>query len=838
MRRWLGFSFLIIALATLSYAQAPKDGDTPPNKFKGPFGKGDFKGPFGKGDLKKGAVDNKEEPKPTAEGLAFFEKNIRPVLVSQCIECHSAETNKLKGGLALDTREGTRKGGDTGPAVVPNDLKKSLVIKALRHTDANLKMPPKKKLEDEVVANFEKWVSMGAPDPRDGAKVVAKTIDIEKGRQFWAFQVPKSPDAPKVNADTWPKNDVDKFVLSLMESKGLKPVADADKSVLIRRLTFDLTGLPPTTEEINNYLNDKSANATEKVVDRLLASDAFGEHWGRRWLDVARYAESSGKAANVIYPHAWRYRDYVIDAFRADKPFNQFIKEQLAGDLLNAKDDQQKAEFATATGFLAIGPKSHNERNPTQFNMDLIDEQIDTTTQAFLGMTVACARCHDHKFDPIPQKDYYSLVGIFKSTQTCYGTVRNLQSNHPSPLVSLPEGAKVTLMEPIPQSRVDSLTKQLEDLRKEKIDFKEVNAFVRNRIQIGNIEAVLTMYNKDGTPKPVAMGVREKGRPEDARVYTRGEIDKPGETVKRGVPQVLTNKALSIGSGSGRKELAEWIASPSNPLTARVYVNRVWTHLYGQGIVPTVDNFGASGQMPSNQQLLDHLAVWFTKNEWSTKKLIKYLVMSHTYQLSSATTPEAIEKDPENVYNWRHSPRRLSAEEIHDSLLVYAGQLDTSRPKASPISSAGETGTQGLLFRLGGASNESKHRSVYTPIVREQLPEWLTLFDFPDPNGPNGERATTTVPAQALYLMNNPTVVKYAENAADKIRASGDTDDAKIGTAYQMAFGRKPNEAETKKAKDFIAKYSKQAGRTGGEKAAWSAFTQALIAASEFSTIK
>lgn len=837
MRRWLGFSCLLFILGTLSYAQTPMDKENPTNKFKGPFGKGNFKG-FFKKDQKSDNSPPKAEPKATAEGIAFFEKQIRPVLVGQCLECHSSENNKLKGGLALDTREAIRKGGDSGPAVVPGDPRKSLLLKALSHTDANLKMPPKKKLEAEVIAQFEKWIAMGAPDPRDGAKVVAKTIDIEKGREFWAFQPPKISEPPKVNNASWPKNEVDRFVLSLLEAKGLQPVTDAEKTVLIRRLTYDLIGLPPTTEEIHNYLNDKSPNATEKVVDRLLASEAFGEHWGRHWLDVARYAESSGKTANIIYPHAWRYRDYVIDSYRADKPFNQFIKEQIAGDLLPAKDDQHKAELLVATGFLAIGPKSHNERNPLQFQMDLIDEQIDTTTQAFLGLTVACARCHDHKFDPIPQKDYYALVGIFKSTQTCYGTIRNIQSNHPAPLLNLPEGAKVTLMDPIPQSRIESMQKQLDDLRKEKIDFKEINAFVRNRIQIGNLEAVLRMYNKDGTPKAMAMGVREKDRPQEAQVYTRGEIDKPGEQVKRGVPQVLTKKPLSISSGSGRKELAEWMASADNPLTARVYVNRVWSHLFGQGIVPTVDNFGASGQLPTNEPLLDHLANWFTQNDWSTKKLIKYLVMSRTYQLSSATTPENLEKDPENVYNWRHSPRRLTAEEIHDSLLVYAGLLDTSRSKASPISSAGETGTQGLLFRLGGTSNESRYRSVYTPIVREQLPEWLTLFDFPDPNVPNGERATTTVPAQALYLMNNPTVLKYAENAAEKIRSSGETEEGKIAKAYEMAFGRKPSETETKKAKEFLAKYSKQFGRVGGEKAAWAAFTQALVAASEFTTVK
>ncbi len=389
----------------------------------------------------------------TPEQFAFFEKNIRPVLVKECYSCHATTAKKVRGGLTLDTREGVRHGGETGPAIVLGDAKKSLLIKALRHVHEPLKMPPKKKLPDEVIANFEKWIAMGAPDPRDGAGKVAKNeIDVEKGRRFWSFQPPKKT-IPAVKDVAWPRGPIDKFVLAGLEAKGLRPVADADPRALIRRIAFDLTGLPPSPEEVEAFVKKRAAGepgALEAIVDRLLASPAFGERWGRHWLDVARYGESSGRAANFAYPHAWRYRDYVIKSFHADKPYNQFVREQLAGDLLPAKDDRQKAELLVATGFLAIGPKSHDERNRRQFQMDVADEQIDVTFQAFQGLTVACARCHDHKFDPIPQRDYYALAGIFRSTETCYGTIRLLQSNHPSPLLTLPKDAGATVaLEPL-----------------------------------------------------------------------------------------------------------------------------------------------------------------------------------------------------------------------------------------------------------------------------------------------------------------------------------------------------------------------------------------------------
>ncbi len=432
---------------------------------------------------------------PTPEQIAFFEKSIRPVLVKECYSCHATTAKKIRGGLTLDTRKGLRDGGETGPALVPGDPKKSLLIKALKHTQDDLKMPPKKKLAAELVADFEKWIAMGAPDPRDGSVKIAKNeIDIEKGRKFWSFQPPQKKTPRPVKDAAWPRSTIDRFLLAGLEAKGLRPVADADPRTLIRRVYFDLTGLPPAPTEVEDFVKKYAVRpqpALEGVVDRLLASAQYGERWGRHWLDVARYAESSGRTNNFSYPHAWRYRDYVIAAFNADKPYDQFVREQLAGDLLHAKDDVQKTQFLTATGFLAIGPKAHDERNYRQFRMDVADEQIDATFQAFQGLTVACARCHDHKFDPIPQKDYYTLAGIFSSTETCYGTIRIFLNSHPSSLVTLPKnGGARAGVEPLTKERRSSIERQISDLRDQMRNVSGRNGFLR-RIFLGTRTSIL-----------------------------------------------------------------------------------------------------------------------------------------------------------------------------------------------------------------------------------------------------------------------------------------------------------------------------------------------------------
>jgi hypothetical protein len=800
------------------------------------------------------AVAAEPEPKPrpgddapvadkalSAEQVAFFEKSIRPVLVKECYSCHSAMADKIKGGLTLDTRAGLRKGGNTGPALVAGDPAKSLLVKALKHdAKEDLKMPPKKKLGGDVIADFEKWIAMGAPDPRDGAVKVAKQeIDIEKGRTFWSFQPPKKIAPPIVKDSAWPRGDIDRFVLAGLEAKGLKPVADAEPRTLLRRLHFDLTGLPPAPEDVDEFLKayaSKPQAAVEVVVDKLLASPQFGERWGRHWLDVARYAESSGRAANFAYPHAWRYRDWVIAAFNADKPYDRFIREQLAGDLIAARDEKEKAEAVITTGFLAIGPKSLDERSRQQFGLDLADEQIDTTFQAFQALTVACARCHDHKFDPIPQKDYYALAGIFRSTETCYGTIRLLQSNHPSPLVNLPKDADVTMpLEPLTAERRESIEKQIKDVREQMSKLTGQNAFIQRifmQNRVSTMQSQLALYEADGTPKPLAMGVRE-GRAADSRLYVRGELNQPGETVKRGFPQVLATAQPAIATGSGRRELADWIASRDNPLTGRVMANRVWLHLIGRGLVPTPDNFGASGQPPSNPALLDHLALALTDNGWSVKKLIRSIVFSRTYQLSSQFDEKNFDADPDNVLVWRMPKRRLEAEALRDTMLALGGHLELAPPKGSSVARAGE-GNASFRFRGprggGDPAASDTHRTVYLSVVRDALPEVLTLFDFPDPSLIIGERATTTVPAQSLYLMNNPFVIRQAEALADKLLVSNDEDADKLARAYQLCYSRPPSDKELKAAQKFLEEYGKKQPR----RTSWTAFCQALFASAEF----
>jgi hypothetical protein len=466
--------------------------------------------------------------------------------------------------------------------------------------------------------------------------------------------------------------------------------------------------------------------------------------------------------------------------------------------------------------------------------MDVADEQIDATFQAFQGLTAACARCHDHKFDPIPQKDYYALSGIFRSTQTCYGTIRIIQSNHPSPLVELPKNGGATVgLEPLTSERRASIEKQRDDLRERATKVTGQNAFIQ-RIFLSSRRSVLAsqlaMYESDGTPKLLAMGVRERYAPTDSRLYVRGELDQPGETVKRGFPQVLTTKQPDIPRGSGRRELADFIASKDNPLTARVMANRVWLHLMGRGLVATPDNFGASGQRPSHPELLDHLALTFTDNGWSVKKLVRTIVLSRAYRLSSRFDDKNFEVDPDDVLVWRMPKRRLEAEALRDTMLNLSGRLNLTPPKGSVVNLNGE-GNIGFRFRGGEAATTDAHRTVYLPIVRDLVPEVLTLFDFPDPSLILGERATTTVPAQSLYLMNNPFVLRQAEALAEKLLAGGDDDTARLKQVYLLCYSRPPSAKERATAEKFIADY----GQKQSQKATWAALCQALFASAEFS---
>ena len=759
----------------------------------------------------------------TPEQLDFFEQNIRPVLVNHCYECHSEEKGKSKGELTLDTRDGIRAGGTRGPAVVPGKPDDSILIQAIRQT-GQLHMPPDSRggmLPDDVIANFEKWVRDGAADPRDSAKVVPvmaakpeKPIDWAKAREFWAFQKPKAVTPPAMAETQWPRSDVDRFVLAKLEEKGLKPVADADKRTLLRRVYYDITGLPPTTAEVAAFVKDKSPDAYAKVVDQLLASPRFGEQWGRYWLDIARYGESTGLDRNLNYPYAWRYRNYVIDAFNNDKPYDRFIQEQLAGDQLPYQDQKERDENLTATGFLAIGPKGLNESRVKYSKWQVVGDQIDVTSRGFLGLTVGCAQCHDHKFDPIPQKDYHALAGIFSSTETLYGTVGGRGNRRPTSLLSLdgaPELAVLSTGEPTPNMFVNTNrnftigdpTNSVAHARQ--LGNGNGNGFAGGRRFGRNIST--NQLERIAAHKTYAMGVRDYDEPQDSPVYYRGDLTKPMGTVPRGFPRIvaLSNPPVIPPTESGRLQLAQWITDPENPLTARVAVNRVWQHLFGAGIVATPDNLGHLGARPTDQELLDYLAVKFaTQDHWSVKQLIRSLVLTRAYQLSSDIDPKAEEIDPENTLVWRASPRRLTAEQLRDSILTASGRLDLEPPQYSVTAEFGD-GYYGVNIWESDLPQHFYKRSVYLPVPRDMVPDSLALFDLPNPNLVGALREETTSPSQELFLLNNAFVEDEALHLARSLeqnkRLSGKD---RIRQAYLTVFQRQPTSLEIKQARQFI----------------------------------
>jgi hypothetical protein len=793
---------------------------------------------------------------PDPKGIEFFEKRIRPVLVTHCYECHSQGAKAVKGNLLLDTREGIRQGGDTGAAVVPGKVAASLLIGALKYD--GFEMPPKGKLPDAVIADFEKWIELGAPDPRDGKIVAAKGIDLAEGRKFWSFQPIKRPVVPAVKNTAWPAADVDRFILAGLEAKGLQPVGDADRSTLVRRLHYDLTGLPPLLTEVESTPR-KDDNDYVPLVDRLLASPQFGERWGRHWLDLARFAESSGGAHNVHFPVAFRYRDYVVNAFNADKPYDQFIREQLAGDLLTAADDTTRNEQLIATGFLAIGVKDLRERELRRFRMGIVEEQVDVTGRTFLGLTLACARCHDHKFDPISTGDYYALAGIFFSSEPLLGAKRNRIAEPFSAGVQPLLGAKQPFTDrdfkAMLQSRLD-LTKVSLKLRDERrrvlIDLNLLKAPEAKQVAVwsetpsvreleaqraakqAEYDALAAAY--DGGLQDAAMAMRE-AKPQDCAVHIRGEDTQLGDVMPRGFPQVLITKDSPQVNRerSGRLELAAWIASPNNPLTARVMVNRIWQHLFGAGLVETPDDFGKTGQPPSNPELLDHLATRFIAEGWSVKKLIREIVLSRTYRLSSDHHPLAEELDPANRLHWRMNRRRLDSDAIVDSLLQLSGVLETSPPPARVPPTPQDDRMKSFPVREWRTPT-ANHRTVYQPIFRDYVPADWSVFDFPDPELVVGRRNVTTVPTQALFMINSPAAIEAARRIGERVtREVGDDAAKRVSRAYQIILSRLPTQEEVSEGIEFVQQFPLPNKRQNdSHPAAWAAFCQSLLASGEF----
>ncbi len=708
------------------------------------------------------------------------------------------------------------------------------------------------------------WLGIGlvllALIPKTGSAAPSSRDRDADGKRHWAFKPPVHPPLPALANASWPKSAIDHFILARMESKGLVPVRDAAKQPLLRRLYFDLIGLPPKPSAIDNFVNDASPNALEKVVDRLLASPRFGERWGRHWLDVARYAESSGKEFNFTYPHAWPYRRYVIEAFNQDKPYDRFIREQLAGDLLPSRSREERDEQRLATGFLAIGEKRHNANQKT-FRMDMVDDQITTTSKAFLGLTVGCARCHDHKFDPIPTEDYYSLAGIFLSTKTLYGTSKKKYSDHPSGLVPYgPDAEKLHKAYQAYKKRLKKTETKLEEAEKKLKDLKSKQkessesktkdgeggsptdkkvAAAKAKVKRLKGKVAEIKEGKPAAPR-YAMGAKEADKAVQAHVAIGGNPSKQGKQVPRGFLSAIDVKdAPEIDpKASGRLALANWIANRDNPLTARVIVNRVWHHLFGRGLVESVDNFGALGKRPSHPKLLDYLAVRFMENDWSIKELIRSIVLSRTYRLSTHYDRQNGRIDPENSLYWRMSPRRLEVEPLRDAILSASGALNLRRPSGSPVTKLGQKLARKFPYKKMNPANH--HRTVYLPVVRHYLPHMLQEFDFPSSSLVIGDRAETTVPAQALFLLNSDFILEQSKKMAKRLfksEAKGKT--RRIVLAYRLTLSRSPSIEEVTEAASYLSQSQKGLRSRYPEKErrrllAWAGLCQALFASAEF----
>ncbi|NBV21481.1 MAG: DUF1553 domain-containing protein [Proteobacteria bacterium] len=817
------------------------------------------------------------------EGIAFFEKRVRPVLVEHCYECHSASAKKTKGGLRLDSREGWVKGGDSGTAIIPGKPDDSLFIKGIRHWDKEFKMPPEKPLVPAQVADLVEWVKLGAPDPRTNAPaLVASTpakaaygISLEEGRKHWAYQPVKAQPLPKLKDKAWPQNELDHFTLARMEKAGVTPAPAADPRTLIRRLTFDLTGLPPTAEETEAFVGACSKignrqSAIGNAIDRLLASPHYGERWGRHWLDVVRYADTCGNASDYPVPQAYKYRNYVIKAFNEDKPFDRFIREQLAGDLLNAKLETSNPELVIAPGYLAIARHFGGGKGETHLT---IEDSIENMGRAFLGLSLSCARCHDHKFDPIASTDYYALYGIFSSTT--YPHPGSEGMNRPKDLIPLLPKAELEVASKAWKEQLAALEAEAKQLETDKAAANKLTDPAAKKTKVEELTKAITATKakqkqlNETVPYELAYAVADS-KPANARVHVRGDPTRLGEEVPRRFIQVLGGQPLPKDCGnSGRLDLANWIADPANPLTARVLVNRLWQHHFGRGLVTTPNDFGTRGQAPTHPELLDFLARKFIESGWSIKAMHRLILTSHTWSVASGVSPDVepgvppggknaastrsgffgskpkaanatadlfaknAVKDPNNSLWWRAERRRLDAESIRDALLYVSGDLDETMGGAHPFPPVHTWGfTQHNQFF---ANYDNRQRTVYQMQQRLRKHPFLALFDGADPNSSTATREPSTTPLQSLFMMND----KFAHEEAAKFAArmqQGETDEARqINRAFLALYARPPQPDELKMATDYLATFrTKLAEKKLPADQAWASLSRALLGANEF----
>jgi hypothetical protein len=794
--------------------------------------------------------------KPTPKDSEFFEQKVRPLFVKHCYSCHSARAKKLRGDLRLDTRAGVRDGGADGPILVPGKPDKSSLIERVKSRDPGRRMPPKGGLSATELADLAAWVKMGAPDPRtDGT-----TAKQPPARDLWSLHPVAHPAVPAVKNGAWPINDIDRFILAKLEDKKLHPAPQADKRTLIRRASYDLTGLPPTPDEIDAFLKDKSPNAFVQVVDRLLASPAYGERWGRHWMDVIRYADTAGDNSDYPIPQMYRYRNWIIAAFNSDMPYDDFVRRQIAGDLLPVKSDAERLANIVATGYLG-NAKRFGSYEDARYPWHLtIEDTIDNLGRTFLGLTINCARCHDHKFDPITAEDYYALYGFFQSTRYPWaGTVLD-KAQHD--LVPLAPAAKMATVEKERAAKFAALDARLAQLEKDKKKAEQALtaaekekdgnkrktriAEANKRVASfkGKIKAVRKEREAAGrAPLPFEMAYAvAEGRNQgkhivgNARVQIKGEPERLGREVPRRFPTTLGGQKLPANvKGSGRRQLAEWITDAKNPLTARVMVNRIWQWHFGRGIVRTASNFGKMGVPPTHPELLDYLATRFVNEGWSVKRMHRLIMLSRTYQMASGESDANAAIDVGNDYLWRFPPRRLDAEAIRDTILMVSGSLDRSMGGPHPFPPASKWNyTQHNPFK---AVYDTNRRSVYLMTQRIQRHPYLALFDGADTNASTATRMTTTTPLQALYLMNNPFVHDNARKFAARMLAERSDDGKRIEHAYVLLFGRPPSANENTAAHDYLnharAKLGKVPAKERDAKA-WESLTRALFMCNEF----
>ncbi|MBS0260947.1 MAG: DUF1553 domain-containing protein, partial [Planctomycetes bacterium] len=775
---------------------------------------------------------------PTEEQLQFFESRIRPLLVDHCYECHSQEAVKPGGQLLLDSRAGIIKGGLTAPAIIPGDPDNSLLMKAVGYGDPDLKMPPDEKLSAEQLADLAAWIRMKAPDPRledTVAAVKAKSeINWEQARDFWSLRPLSSGAAPEVTNSAWPTNTIDRFVLSRLEKAGLVLADDASQRTLIRRATFDLIGLPPSPAEVAAFLADRSDQAFAKVIDRLLASPQYGERWGRHWLDVVRYSDTAGDNSDFPIPQAYLYRNWVIEAFNRDLPYDEFVREQLAGDLLEGGSPEQRRSRIIATGYIANSRRFGSRVDDYPQHLT-IEDTIDNLGRTFLATTVNCARCHNHKFDPVTVEDYYALYGIFHSTRYPWPGIELEQRQRD--FVALAPPQEVARIQQERNARQKELDAQVQRLKKER-DAANGDARQALEKQLKAAEDAARTFTSQPLPYETIYAVADTSAIGDVPVQLKGDPTKPGEVVPRRFLKVLRGARLPDDDlTSGRLQLANWIVDRSNPLTARVMANRIWQHHFGKPLVATANDFGRHGQAPSHPELLDWLARHFMDGGWSIKSMHRTIMLSHTYRLSSQPSTAAVEKDPTNQLLSAYPRHRLEAEAIRDTLLLLGGNLDPTPGGAHPFPPPGEWKfTQHNPFK---AIYESNRRSVYLMTQRIQRHPYLAIFDGADPATSTPVRLTSTTPLQALYLLNDKFVHEQARGMTTRLLAENGDDAQRIEQAWLWLFSRPPDSNEVSAATSFLGAVKRELQTTGTspndlDQHCWQALVRSLLRLNEF----